>query len=284
VPVRERWFADGYEFTDGDVRDVEYRTGLLGTPEMRGDNGVIPNRTGELWRPKHDGPGSFTLAIWLAGGSQAEAAAAWDTVLRAVRQRRRLVTWQRITPDGETRQCQGEIVGSMQPTALGQIGYRAGLEVRVPAAYWFGTTLFTYSTPTGTGVTQRDLDLPGFAGCTAPLEGLTYKLDGQLVRPKLTDITTFGAGDNVLYDATIADGTSATLDSSTWGITGGGGHVADGQKLTYPAVAVPGASQDRFLALEPLHPSATTHRVRLSADTIGTNGKLTVSGYRAYLC
>jgi hypothetical protein len=275
VPVRERWFAGSYEFTEGDVRDVEYRTGLLGTPELRGDNAVVPNRTGQLWRPKMHGPGSFTLSIWLAGNSQSEAAQAWDALLRAVVQRRRLVTWQRVTADGETRQCQGEVIASMQPTALGQLGYRCAISVNVPGSYWFGTDLITYSTPTGTGATQRDLAMPDFQTSTAPLEGLTYKLDGQLVRPRLADVTLNGAGDSLLYDTTIGDATSATLDSSTWGLTGGGGHAANLQALSYTG--------QRYLALEPTEPG-TIHTVRLSADTIGANGKLTVSGYRAYLC
>lgn len=30
--IRERWFADGWEFTEGDIRDVEYRTGQLSSP------------------------------------------------------------------------------------------------------------------------------------------------------------------------------------------------------------------------------------------------------------
>lgn len=275
VAVRERWFADSYELTHGEVRDVEYRSGQLGTPDAVGSNARVPNRTGELWRPKKHGPGQFTLQVWLAGADQAEAQAQWDEILRATVSLHRLVTWRRITPAGETRQCLGEITGRMEPTAIGQQGYRASLGVSVPAGYWVGTDLLTYSTPTGAGATQREIDLPGFEKCTAPLEGLTLRLDGQLVRPRVTDVTPYGVGGNMLYDGTVADGQAATFESASWGLTGSGGFAPDLQRINYTG--------ERFLTLAPT-PPGTVHRVRLSADTMGANGKLTVSGYRAYLC
>jgi hypothetical protein len=273
--IRERWFADDWEITQGDNRDVELRDGQLGTPQVRGANAIIPNRTGETWRPKLHDAGTFTLHVWL-GTYQRQAQALWDELLQAVVQPHRLVTYRRITAAGETRYCQGEVIGALQPTAIGQAAYRAAIEVHVPSGYWRGEQQLTVDTWTQADddPNARIVDLSPFSTSTAPLEELTLTLAGELPNPKIADTTTRGRGDWVSYAGTIPDGGSLILDCATWGINGGGGFTPSAQAVNY--------SGDRFLTLAAT-PPGIAHSLRVTADSFGAGSSLTVSGYRSYL-
>jgi hypothetical protein len=278
-PIRERWLADGWEFTEGDVRDVEYRDGQLGTPAMRGSNAEVANRTGEVWRPKLHGPGTFTLKVWL-GTNQRQAQATWDELLRAVIQPHRLVQWQRVTAAGETRTCWGEVTGALEPTAIGQAAYRAEIQVTVPGGYWRGDQLFSYSTPDTGAAKTRTLDLPGLALSTAALEELVVTFTGgsaaALVNPVLTDVTDRGRGEVLQYNLSIPAGKALTLDSATWALTGTNGLVPDAESVQYVG--------ERFLTLAATPPNVA-HRLTLSStSTIPAGAGATVSGYRSYLC
>jgi hypothetical protein len=272
--IRERWYADGWEFTEGDIRDVEYRSGQLISPAKRGGNATVSNRTGEVWRPKKHGPGSFTLEVWL-GTYQREAQQLWDELLRAVDSPHRLVTWRRITANGETRTCEGEVTGALEPTAIAQNGYRASIEVNVPAGYWRGDQLVTVASPTDGAAGVREFDLAAFATSTAPLDSLTVRLAGHLVNPRVADITPLGRGDSLTYAGTIPAGKGLTLANGDWTDTPDAGWDYNPAALNYTG--------DRFLQLAATPPGGV-QRLRLTADTIGAGAGVTVSGYRSYLC
>lgn len=272
--IRERWFADDWEFTEGDIRDVEYRSGQLGIPAARGSNAAVPNRTGEVWRPKIHGPGTFTLEVWL-GTYQRQAQALWDELLRAVVQPHRLVTYRRITAAGETRYCQGEVIGAMAPTSIGQAAYRASIAVDVPAGYWRGEQLQTVTTPLSAGPGGTVVDLSVFSSSTAALEELSYTLTGQLVDPRVADTTARGRGGWLSYTGTVPTGKALTLDAASWQVSGSPGFTPSGQAVDY--------SGDRFLTLAATPPNGA-HRLLVTAGTVGAGAALTVAGYRSYLC
>lgn len=283
VAIRERWFADDWEFTEGDIRDVEYRAGQLGTPPVRGSNATVANRTGEVWRPKRHEAGTFTLEVWL-GTYQRQAQALWDELLRAVVQPHRLVTYRRITAAGETRYCQGEVMAALAPVPIGQSAYRASIEVHVPSGYWRGEALQTVTAPAVAGPAGTVVDLSVFSPSTAPLEELTVRLAGELSGAELTDITDRGRGDTLSYAASIPGGQSLTLDCANWLATPSPGWAA----MTAPPSSLynPAAinySGDRFLNLAAT-PPGVKHQLLFTADTIGPGAEVTVSGYRSYLC
>ena len=65
----ERWLADGWDLEQAGVRGWEYRDGTDQIAAAVGANGAVPNRTGEIWRPKTLGPGMFTgLRVGVAAG------------------------------------------------------------------------------------------------------------------------------------------------------------------------------------------------------------------------
>jgi hypothetical protein len=280
VAVRERWTVDGYELTEGDIRDVEYRSGQLGTPATRGENATIAHRTGRLWRPKVHDTGAFTLDIWF-GTNQRQAQAQWDEILRAVVQPHRLCAWSRVTPSGEVRHCEGEVTAALQPTAIGQSAYRASIEVSVPAGYWRGDRQFTVSTPTtgtpgvdGAGRRYREVELTPFASSTAPLEALTLQLRGAVSAPTVTDVSGLGRGESLRYGLAIPDQATITLDCGSWEGRASGTSW-EPEVLSYTG--------HRFLTVAATPPGVTP-TLRLSASTMGAGAQLTVSGYRSYLC
>lgn len=273
MTIRERWFVDGWEFTQGEVRDVEYRSGQLGTPAMRGENATVVNRTGKQWRPKIHDSGSFTLEVWF-GEDQRAAQAAWDEILKAVVQPHRQCTYRRVTAAGESRYCEGEVVGRLEPTAIGQQGYRASIEVGVPRGYWRGDTVFSVSTPLTGPATVREVELTPFAASTAPLEDLILRLDGAVGLPQITDITPYGRGETLLYAMSLADNQAITFNCGDWSAVGIGVGVNEAA-INY--------SGERFLTVA-APPPGVMPRLQLSGTTLGANGKLTVSGYRSYLC
>ncbi|WP_327074443.1 hypothetical protein OG196_31885 [Kitasatospora purpeofusca] len=275
--ARERWLVDGYELTDGLVRDVEYRTGLNTTPAVVGANATVPNRIGELWRPKHHGPGKFTLALWLApaSGGWAEVERAWEDLLRSLVRPHRLLAFERHTAAGQIRRCQGEVLSALAPTPLGQGGMRLGVEVNVPAGYWESADTSSASTAPGSPLPQN-LDLAPFADATAPMEQLAYRITGPITAPTVTD-TSDGAGrdgDSFTYTGQIGAGQALAVDSATWQLSGTGGLVPDPARLTNTGPA--------FLRLAPGRPGRPPS-VRLSGTNTGAGTQLTVTGRRTYL-
>ncbi len=281
MTIRERWSVDGYELTEGAVRDVEYRSGQLGTPALRGDNATVAHRTGTLWRPKVHEAGAFTLEVWF-GEDQRTAQAQWDEILRAVVSPHRLCTWSRVTAAGEVRSCAGEVTAALQPTAIGQAAYRAQIEVTVPSGYWRGERMFTASTSTegspatgAGGLRYRDVALTGLAPSTAPMEELVLRLDGHLVGPQVLDVTLFGRGERLQYALTIPAGRGLELDCRQWVGTGIGGLTFEAEALSYTG--------HRYLTVAAAPPGVVP-TVRLAASSMGAGARLTVSGYRSYLC
>ncbi|MGW4694866.1 hypothetical protein ACWEO1_21110 [Kitasatospora cineracea] len=271
----ERWLVDGYDLTDGLVRDVEYRAGLTATPAVVGANATVPNRIGELWRPKHHGPGKFTLALWLApaGGRWQDVEAAWEDLLRAVARPHRLLTFERHTAAGQVRRCQGEVLSALTPTPLGQDGMRISLEVNVPSGYWESADTSFEATAPGAPLPQ-DLDLEPFADATAPMENLAYRITGPITAPTVTDTTDGTGGDSFTYTGQITAGQALTVDAATWQLTGSGGLVPDPGRLTNTGPA--------FLRLAPGLPG-TAPSVRLTGTNPGPTTQLAVTGRRAYL-
>lgn len=271
--ARETWHIDGWELTQGIVRDLEYRAGLYRTPAVDGTDSNVSNRTGRLWRPKTHGPGQFTLAVWLGGASRAEAERLYDELLRAVVHPHRLATYRRGLADGTARECSGDVTAALEPTAIGQQGMRLGIEVTVPRAYWRGTVLRTAQRTVPLGATVVTLPLPEFARSTAPMEGLTYRITGPVTSPTVADITDDGVADSFTYSGVIGSGQTLVVNSDTWQVTGEG---------FTPNQAAMNYTGRVFLPVVAARPGRTP-TLRLTGTSMNTATTLRVSGYEAFL-
>ncbi len=133
---RQRWFIDGYEITEGVVRDVETFEGQFTSPTILTTDLNIPGRDGEVPGPGRLSPGGFTLQVWVAGSTRAEIERNWEFLLQIAMKRHKLTRWTRHRPDGTVRECHGRVVGRISPTPIGQYGMRAQIEVTIPSGTW----------------------------------------------------------------------------------------------------------------------------------------------------
>jgi len=269
--VRERIKFDGWELTEGTVRDWEVRDGMDGVPGMIGDNLTVANRSGEVWRPKVMGSGKFTVQLWLAGKTISAAQDAWRTLLRATVRPHRLVRVQRTMASGEVIYCNAEVTGGVEPTHLALNVYRASITFNVPEGVWYSEKVYGHETPAGhTGVT---LYLPGLAPSTAPLENLTYTFWGRVTNPHILDNTDGGYLDKLTYSNTIASGKYLQFDAATWGI--GGNTPAANNDIT--------PTGRRLMTIGAERPGDTPS-VRFEGSSPDSKTKLRISGRRVYLC
>ena len=167
--ARETIAFDGWELTEGTVRNWEIRDGFDDVAAMVGDNLTVANRSGEVWRPKTLGAGKFTVQLWLAGKTISQAQDAWRTLLRATVRPHRLVRVTRTMASGEVVYCDAEVTGGVSPTHLGQTGYRASITFTVPSGIWRSDVVYEHKTPVGAKLNQG-LYLDNLAPSTAPLE------------------------------------------------------------------------------------------------------------------
>lgn len=269
---REDWWADAWQVTDGQVRDVEYRAGLYRVPGKKGDNPDVANRRGLLWRPKPGDIGGFTLNVWLGDVSRALVEDWWDLFIRAVAPGHRLVRYRRTLAGGGSRYCDGEVVAAFEPAPVGNLGIRSSIEVSIPDGTWYDYAGVETQAATPDATLPKRLVLGGrFAGVTIEQHGLTATIDGPANNPLVVDVTDGVDRSWFAYDGVIAVGQSLVVDSATWEITGTGGLVADPAKLRY--------NEGRYLIVVP-PPPGVSPQVELRADggTGGPTTNLTIAG------
>lgn len=272
--ARERWLADGWEITEGTVRDWAYRGGTDSVTAMVGANATVPNRDGELWRPKVAGPGSFNLDVWLAGSTRTEVEANWRLLLRAVRRRHRLVTFTRYMASGEVVLADAELIGTIEPTHIAQRGMRASMAFAVPAGVWRSQTTYTNQTTAGASLPQT-LSLTSFEPSSEAMVELTYTIAGAITTPVIADTTDGVDGDTFKYDATVGSGQSLIVNAATWAVTSSGGLTVNQAKIM--------PTGNRLMTVVAARPGATP-TVQLRGTSGNGNTRLTVTGRRIYAC
>lgn len=275
--ARETWTADGTALTDGVVRDVEYRAGLYGTPDVEGADSQVSQRTGRIWTPKVLGAGRFTLAMWLGGRTREDVEAQYDLLLALLVHPHRPTLFVRTLADGTARTCLGDVVGSIEPTPIGQRGMRCSFDVSVPAGYWESTASTTdsasYAAASGAAA-NLDLNLTSKIGGTAAMENLAVTIPGPASNPTVTDRTDGVDGESFAYTGTVPAGGSLTVNSAAWTVTGTG-FVPSLQALVHTG--------RRFLPVAARSVRGLAPVVRLSAANVTTATGLSVAGRNAYL-
>jgi hypothetical protein len=168
---------------------------MFSSPPVEGENIRIPGRDGELYPlgGKRLGAGSFVVRMWMGAATMEQARADWESLLRTIVKRHRLVTWTHIATDGTARLALGEVVGKVDPTPIGQYGFRAQIEVSVPSGKWqdaqprdTGPILIN---PGGIGgPINAIVYLPSFAGGSAPMTDLRVDVSGPIGAFKVTGV------------------------------------------------------------------------------------------------
>jgi hypothetical protein len=274
--ARERWDIDGYEITNGYLRDLEVREGLYATAGPVGTNPVVPYRSGELWRPKVSGASGFVLNLWIGAGSRSELDAYYDELVRLCMRLARPRTITRTMADGSQRICLAEVASGLTPVPIGSTGMRLAIEFRVPSGVWYSAaTASTFTGTPGILTVPRVITLTGeLAKSTAPMDRLIYTITGPIANARLDDLTNGSGGDTLTYSATLGFSESIIIDAGEWTVTGAGGHVPNQAALAF--------SGGRYLTVQPAAPGSSP-RVQLSGASTGSTTNLSVSGIASYL-
>lgn len=272
--ARERLLIDGWELTEGLVRDLELRDGLYGTPEMIGQNPVVANRRGSTYRRKNIGEGSFTINGWVASadGTRTGFESAWQTLLRAVWRPERLVKYERYLASGEIRECYGEVSGQLAPAAIGQQAGRFALQVRVPNGLWRGQTTVTDQS-TGTLTSGATFALTNLANGSAPVDDAKVVLTGPLTSPQVAVVG--NAVEFVKYTGTIGAGAVVTIDCGTWDVTATG--------MTANPAAVTYGGDSSYLTIPSPGPTGVAPSVVVTGSGFTASSKVALTGKRAHL-
>lgn len=261
----------GYQLTDGWVRDVETREGLLSTPDRRGDNADNGQGHGALWVPKVFDVGGFVTRVWLMSSLSRKQVDGWyDELLRVATWPYDLVRVVRRLADGSERECLAELLTAVEPEPLGQLGMRIGLEWSVPAGFWQDTTDTTAQVSANVA-SGTLLDFPGLRGGTAPMDALQLALDGPINGPvRLTQPLT---GEWVEVSGNLGAGQWVTLNSASGVVTSSGS--IGGDRIRY--------SGHTYMELPPL-PTSVPLQLRID-HAGGTSGasKVTLAGRRRWL-
>lgn len=271
---RERWYFDGWELTvGGGIRDWESRDGTDVVGAFVGDNHTVANRSGEMWRPKTMGPGEFTINVWVAGADRATALKNYRELIRAVARPYRMIRVARWLTDGERIFCDAELVGGIKPTMLGERGFKASMQFKVPGGVWQSDAWFTHRTASGSSL-PKTLALTDLEPSTAPMEVLKYTIKGPITNPKLVDMTPGGFADTVVYQGTVPSGQSLVIDAGTWGTAG--------STFTVNAAALIPTGR-RLMTISHAQPGDVP-TVQLQGSGGGSTTQLVVEGRRNYLC
>lgn len=272
--ARERWWADGYELTDGFLRDVEVRDGLM-TPA--GGNSNVQDvsaigRHGVLDGIRRTyGAGSFVVQMWLLDTRFTDAE--WQTLLRAVMPQHRLVHWERMLPDGTMRETWGRCPQAPTPTSLGRQGVRVSLEIAVPRAFWQDEVITTDATAAGAALPQV-LPLASKAGASAPMADLQFTITGPVTNPLITCTSDPTVNDQLGFVGVVPAGASLTVDAGTWTVTAVGMPVPTLDAFTWTGY--------RLLEVPPAIPGQVP-TVQLDGSGGGAGTKLSVAGRAKYL-
>lgn len=273
----ETWTADGWVITQGSVRDIEMRDGLVVTPEVRGGNLALAGVRGERWRPKILGAGRFVLNVWVGGNNQAEAWAYYEEMLRATVRPDHLVRYERTMPDGSLRYCHGEVLSTVAPKAMGQNGYRVGIEVSVPDGLWYSSETITqdFQLQVLTGQINQVLSMSSFSGGTAALDRLTYRYTGASSDLRITNFTEDIDNGFLRYAGTLPSTGGVFFNSDTWSAVGVGNVSLNQQAVSY--------SGGRMLSVSAARPGRVP-KIRVTVAVTSGSPVLRVVGQKAFLC
>lgn len=280
MATRERWLFDGWELTEGVLRDWAYRAGTGNTAPFVGEDTSVPGRSGQLWRPKVQGPATFSLDFWFQGADRQAVQDAYNTILRAMRRRHRLVTVTRTRASGEQVVADVQLVGTIEPTYLSQRVWRATATFVIPAGCWRSVSTFTHKSSQVSATFPKNLVLTGLEPSTEAMDELTVKVHGPGVNIKVADWTDGVEGDWFKYAATMTASQFFTLNCKTWAITAG--TDADANDDTWVNVHAMQYSGTRYLPIPAARPGDTP-TVKISMASGGTTATyVEVAGPRAY--
>lgn len=267
--------------------NIKVKNGIVSVPSLRGDNLMVPGNHGQSWTPnKRSDPGSILLSMWVSDKTVDDVSVGtdpylnWrtnlDTLLRLFNSRYALLDVRHTIGSGVIRQAMCEVKAISDPEMRGDTYGELKVSLDIPGSFWQDVTALDFNFgPTAATIATHNLTV--FQDATAPMEELQFVVDGQVINPRLTDLTT---GHYVQYNGTVAAGQQWAVDTTTWSTKTGAGieFTQNGTSQTASTVAV-GAFLPRLFGLAPGSPP----RVQLTGTSATSGARLRIRAKRKFL-
>lgn len=271
--VRERYWIDGWELTDGYYRDVEVRDGMGNStpPSTQASDVYIVGRHGILdpVRLTADA-GAFALQMWVLENRWSAADADYQLLLRAAGQYARSSHHLYTRGDGSQVECQARLTDAIEPVPLGQLGMRLQCGFKIPSAFWQDVQYTTDTTAPG----SLSLPLASKALASAPMTDLVYTVTGPITNPKVAVVTALDTfGDYFQFNGIIPGGASLTVQAGTWTITASG--------MAAPTLDTVLWTGNNLLEVAPAPPGSVP-TLALSGSGTTSSTRLSVAGHAKY--
>lgn len=213
----EVWTIDGTDISNL-VRDIKSFDGLDDTPELIGDDTVLPQMHGYIPGEKFYGGAEKSVSMVVIGAdpntgiipasldtSRNFFDSNLDTLVRLLYRPRRLIDVRRQM-NTLTKQAMCEVVSPIQPTELGLTSAELNFVLKIPSGFWQDVNVVN-SAQYAPG---SNISIVEFAAATAPMDDLVWTITGPATNPRVTDVE---SGCWFQYTGTVGAGTTLILDS-----------------------------------------------------------------------
>ena len=205
------WTFDGVALNSAGAYALRLLSPDEEVPARRGDNLLIPQRHGRVYRAKTFEQRTISLAMWVTGSTPA----ALQTNLATLQElfgRLGARTLSRTMPDATVRTISAEASQMLLQPQSDKV-YAAAVDLLCAAPWWQRTTVATTNqTGIGSSPTSVNLSNPG----SAPHVGATITIGGAITNPKVQIGSIW-----VQYTGAIGGGSSLVLDCENFTTTGG---------------------------------------------------------------
>jgi len=212
--MAQEWEYDGVDLTTL-AYNVQWLGAPLNVPPRRGENVVVPSRTGRLYVAKRPDQRTATLAMWVqnihpttgGAGSEAQMRANLDT-LRGLFARDGQHTLKHQF-GGVIRTATAEVVATIdfEPKGLDS-AYTFVVEFLLADPWWYAESLTTVGP---TAITQSPQNITVTNGGTYKVEQAIITVTGPITNPK------FAVGSIwVQYTGTVGSGETLVIDCGDW--------------------------------------------------------------------
>lgn len=263
------------------------RTGRYNVPARRGENDVIPGRSGAVFiknKPFEEGFGA--LAVWVVGATQDEDGnyvlpptiperrlqfeQNMETLMRFFTQPHKLSEIRTGYPDGSVRRALVEWREWSEPEIQAG-GTRAEFAIAftIPGVWWEDVTPKSQSAIAGTSL-PKTLELSQFKDMTGIIEDGTFTVHGPISNPRITDLET---GVWVRYAGSVASG-------SQWVVNADAATSMVGSSSVMASTTHGGSY--RLMTVANCYGTSTTPRLQLTGSGGGTTTNLTVTARRKW--
>jgi hypothetical protein len=207
--INDSWTFDGVALNSGLTYNIRILSPNEAVPGRRGENLVVPNRDGRIYRAKAMDQRIVSLAMFAAGNS----GTALESTLKTLKQlfgipgERNLV---RVMASGGTRTICAEVANIVEFQPISHLAYNAVVEFVCADPYWTGAAY----TVTQNNFASSGVSMTVVNNGSAVNERATITVHDAITNPRLTCGTFW-----VQYTGVVATGKNLVINCDTFTAT-----------------------------------------------------------------